>query len=267
MNSEYYIEHNGTKEGPLDLLTIMRRVRSGKIKPDTEIYINDAEISKRADSIDEISSFFVRLLEGPQHARALPGTPSMAELLRSGWSFTLEHNILTVYAGGMLLLLLMLTLALIGKVGVPAGLFISWCLFMVMHNLYFIFALRFFRGQPLGDDFINIQLAPVLLPIFLCSIMQAVIISAGITMLIIPGIIAATFFIFTPMILLDKHCTITEAFTLSYRMIRKAGTKHTGILFLLLALHLLCFALIMPVPLSLPIIMAAIFETYEKLST
>jgi hypothetical protein len=50
-------------------------------------------------------------------------------------------------------------------------------------------------------------------------------------------------------------------------MVRKAGSKHLVMLSTLLGLHLLCFVLIMPVPLTLPIFIAALCEMYEKLST
>ncbi len=267
MSADYYVVSDGHKEGPLDLVTIMRRVRAGKIKPDTDIYIGDAEHPKRAESIEEISPFFLRLLEGPANARALPGTASLSELLKTGWLFTMEHNIMTVYAGGMLLLVLLLSLSIIGTVGFAAGAFISWCVFIVLHNFYFIFSARFFRGQTFGEDFINLQLAPVLLPIILSSLIFAAVVAAGVTLLIVPGILAATFFIYVPLILLDKQCSIPEAFTASFRMVRKAGTKHIVMLAMLLTLDLICFALIMPVPLTLPIFIAVLCDMYEKLST
>ncbi|MFO0388843.1 MAG: hypothetical protein ACK502_03885 [Alphaproteobacteria bacterium] len=267
MSTDYYVVTNGQKEGPLDMLTIMRRVRAGKIKPDTEIFIGDSEFSKRADVIDEISPFFLRLLEGPKDARALPGKASLGALLRAGWSFTIEHNIMTVYAGGMLLMLLMLTLVISSQIGVYAGLFVSWCIFMVLHNMYFVFAMRFFRGQTFGDDFINLQLAPALATILLSSLLLAAIIAGGIALFIVPGVLAATFFIFVPILLLDTHCSIPQAFKKSYRMVKSAGAQHIITLNMLLALHLLCFALIIPVPLTLPIIIAALCEMYEKLST
>lgn len=267
MSTDYYIVTDGQKEGPLDMLTIMRRVRSGKIKPDTEIFIGDSEFSKRADVIDEISPFFLRLLEGPEDARALPDKASLGALLKAGWSFTIEHNIMTVYAGGMLLMILLLTLVFASQMGLHAGIFISWCIFMILHNMYFVFALRFFRGQTFGDDFINQQLAPALAPILISSLLVAVMIAGGIALLIVPGVLAATFFIFVPVLLLDTHCTMPEAFKKSYRMVKSAGAQHIITLSILLALHLLCFVLIMPVPLTLPIIIAALCEMYEKLST
>ncbi len=267
MSAEYFVMNDGVREGPLDLLTIMRRVRAGKITASTEIYIGNSEFPERADQIDEINPFFVRLLEGPANARATPKKANLMELLRTGWLFTVEHNILTVYAGGMLLLVLMLTLALVSHAGITAGLFISWLFFMILHNLYFVFALRFFRGQTFGEDFINLQLAPALLPIFLSTLIFASLIAAGIFMLIVPGVLAAAFFIFVPLILLDKHISVPAAFKASFAMVRKAGMHHILILCILLALHLLCFAFIMPVPLTLPIFVAALCDMYEKLST
>ena len=267
MTGEYYILTGDQKEGPFDLLGIMRRVRAGKIKSDTEIFIGDSEFSKRADVIDEIAPFFNRLIEGPATARATPAASSLDALIKAGWHFTLEHNIMTVYAGGMLILVLMLTLVLISHLGLYPGVFISWCFFMILHSMYFIFSLRLFRGQTFGEDFINNQLAPVLVAVLVSSLAYATLIAIGTTLLILPGILVAAFFIFVPIILIDKQCSLGDAFKRSFAMVRKSGSKQIVTLSILLALHLLGFALIMVVPLTLPIFIAALCEMYEKLST
>ncbi len=262
----YYVEKGEEKEGPLDLVTVMRRIRSGKIRPNTSIYVGNETRPIRAERVPELEPFFLRLLEGPQDARAKPAPATLDGILRAGWQFTMEHNIMTVYAGGLLLISMMFVAALTNLFGLMAGGVLAWCVFILMHHFYLIFSLRFFRGQTMGPDFINLQLAPVLASFIIGNVIFALAVALGLTFFIIPGIIVAGLFIFTPFLLLDRQCSLQEAFLESYNMVNKAGMPTLILICMLIALHFLCMVLIVPVPLTLPIFVAAVCEIYEKIS-
>ena len=52
MQHSYYIDLSGIKDGPHSLVNIMRRIRIGKITPETLIYIDKEDLPQRASSIE-----------------------------------------------------------------------------------------------------------------------------------------------------------------------------------------------------------------------
>ncbi len=260
----YYIDNNGQKDGPHDLVTIMRRIRAGKIGRDTLIYVGTSEDALPAGRIDEIALFFDNVPIEEKHTRP-SYERSLDDLVRIGWQFLAEHHIITVYAGGMLLLSMMLAMSLINSLGWVMGGMAAWAVFLIFHNLYFVFMLRYYRGQTLGSDFINENLSPILLTLLVTSIALALMMAGGLMLLIVPGVIVSVMYIFSPFLILDRRYGVAESMYGSRLLLQKRGRKYVKLISMLVFCHVLCLLLIIPIPITLPIFAAALAELYEEM--
>jgi hypothetical protein len=263
MQPLYYMEAGGQKEGPLDLVTIMRRVRMRKILSDTPIYIDEAPAPVPAGEIPEIAAFF---REDGGEAHTAPRSFSLTETILAGWRFTLEHNVMTVYAGGLLLISFLLATMLVNAFGLVRGGMAAWCLFVTLHNFYLLFTLRLYRGQTLGSDFVNHQLAPALGMLLLASVALALMMAGGFILLLIPGMAITVVYIFVPFLILDRGYNLPKAMRESHLLLFKHDRHHVSLIAALIILHLICLVLIIPIPLTLPVFAASLSRIYEELS-
>lgn len=264
MQSTYYIAEGEAKDGPHDLVAVMRRIRTGKIHKTTPIYIDTAASPTPAAQIPEIALFFDRAADVSQAPPPL--APSTWSAISAGWRFTQQHSIMTVYAGAMLLLCLMLATGLVGHLGLITGAIVTWCVFVLLQNFYLVFSLRLFRGQAFGADFYNSMLSPVLLPLVGASLLLALMMAGGYFLLLVPGLIVAVMYVFVPFLLLDRRYSAVEAMHASRLLLQKYGRSYFPVICLLILLYLFSVIFIFPIPLALPVFSAAISQLYEELS-
>lgn len=263
MTHHYYIDTNGAKDGPHDLVTIMRRIRTGKVTRDTLIYHNGEETPSAAHAIHDIALFFEQ--EPAVNTRPVFSL-RLRDILSTGWHFTAENNVMTVYAGALLIVSLLIGLLLLSLMEVLPGLLLGWCVFLTLHNLYFVFLLRIYRRQSVSVDFIHSQVVPVLATLVPTSIVLGLMTAGGALLLLIPGIIVAALYIFVPFLLLDYRFQLVEALHASRLLLQKHNRRYLTSIMMLVALHLVCVALIIPIPLTLPLFAASLAAIYEELS-
>lgn len=267
MQRTYYIDKGIHKDGPHDLVTIMHRIRNKKISGDTPIYIDDAAIPTPAAHISEIAIFFHHTPQASAAAFTGASATSLLHLLATGWRFISENNIITVFAGAMLLISFLLTVGLMNRLGWFTGGVAGWCILVLLHNIYLICTLRMYRGQTVGPDFIDHHLAPILLSLAIASVVLALMMVGGALLLIIPAVIISTLYIFVPFLMLDHRYSMIEAMHASRLLLQKRGKNYARLISILVVLHLLCLMLIIPVPLTLPLFAIALAELYEEIST
>ena len=264
MQNQYYIDNNGIKDGPHDLITVMRRIRTKKILRDTLIYVGDAPSPTAAADIPDIALFFDR--RSKERAPAPLTPPSLWQLVRRAWLFTAEHHILTVYGGAFLLGSLLIGVQLVSRVSVPMALLATWCVLMCLQHLLMIFALRLYREQPVGVEFVRKQLLPALPVLLLLSLLLALMMAGGWVLLFVPSLLVAAFYGFAPFLVIDRGYGPVAALHASRLLVQKYGFRFLPPLLFLTALYLLCLALIIPLPLALPVVAAGIIQIYEDLS-
>lgn len=266
MQHSYYIYAGGQKDGPYDLVAIMRRIRAQKIGPDTGIFVDEAEEPVPANQVPEITSFFTQGLPEPAVSfQRIERAPSFKAALVEGWRFVIEHNIMTVFAGGLLLMSMMLGGALINSLGWVRGGIAGWLIFAVFHNLYMVFVLRLYRGQTLSADFLDRQLPAILPTLVLSSLVLAAMMAGGLFLLLIPCALVAILYAFVPFFILDHRFGVVEAMEASRLLISKHKKRYFSSVCLLVLMHGIGIALIAPIPLTLPLFIAGLAEIYERL--
>lgn len=262
MASEYYIDHNGEKDGPYDVITLMRRIRVGKLASDALVYCDGDETPQPAAAIEELSGFFSAATESNTPT---PQTlPSLTRLLTNAWNYVIDNSITTVYAGGLVLVTAIISIVSITLFGYALGIAISWISFCVLHSIYMIFTLRKCRGQTLSSDFVSRYLSPIFPTLVFCGAAMGLGTLIGFSLLIIPGFLVLIGCIYMPFFLLDYHEEGLTSLRRSIMMLKKQKGSFVGMTSVLVLMHILCIILILPVPISLPLFSAALAELYES---
>jgi hypothetical protein len=263
MQPLYYVNgEHGQKDGPYDLIAIMRRIRMHQIDKDSLIYIGDETLPRVAQEIPDIALFF-ETDNNPAAKAATP--PNLFSLIHSGWEFVQEHYTLSIFSGVILLLALLAYFPLTEQFGTISGGIMAWVIFVLMHNIYLVFALRSHRGQMHGGEFISTYIIPILPTLLVASLVLALMIAGGILLLVVPGVIVSLLYIYTPFLIYDRRYGVVEALYASRLLIQKHGKSHLPLLAALVFLHLVCLVLIVPIPVTLPIYAAALSALYEDI--
>ena len=267
---QYYIDISGRKDGPHDLVTLMRRIRAHKIGPDTGIFTDDNAIPIPASQLPDTAIFFTHNAQTSEPAAirhsVIPALKAR-NLLRESWRFTTTNSIMTVFAGGMLLLGILVATGMINVLGTLPGGMLSWVIFMMMQYIYFICSLRMYRGQPFSARFWNEQLSPILFLLLFAAIVIGLMMTGGFILLIVPSIVVAVYYAFVPFLIMDRNMSLIEAMTASRLLVQKHRGRYQLGLALLMILHAICLFLIIPIPLTLPMFAACLARFYEELSS
>jgi hypothetical protein len=269
--NQYYILYEGNKEGPLDMVTLMRRIRANKVTMDTLIFADDATTPARAQDIESLSIFFshttpklsTEKTSSKENAQPLF---TVASALREGWRFTLEHNNMTVFAGGIVLICLLLLGTFVGVMGTTLSILITCCVFFVLQYIYLLFCFGLLRGQKITSSFINVSISPILNTIVLAALYYAMMMVGGFIALVIPAIFVGMYYMFLPCFIFDRKMSVIEAMNASRLLGKKCNGQYHTTLFLLILGYIISILLIIPIPLAMPIFSAALVKIYDELS-
>lgn len=267
MEYYYYINSDNQKDGPHDLVTVMRRIRSGIIVPDTLVSMGEREFAQ-AYSIEQLSSFFNNPVEDMRHELTAEKKISINRTISKGWHFTMDHQGMAVFAGAILLvswLFGVLILELLHMNG--SGIIGSWIMFVFLQSCFFAVSLRIYRGQKTDLNFLENTLAPVLGKIAFLAVIFSFLIIFTLPFLIIPGVISMLLITYIPMFILDYDAGIGQTIKSIFSMMKKLDSNSLLKLFMLTFFYLICIALIIPIPVILPIIAGSFCSIYEDLAT
>lgn len=261
--AEYYVDTGDGKDGPLDLLAIMRRVRARKITRSTLIYVNDATLPFPARAIADIAPFFDK--PSPTHRDNAP--PNMLSLFRDGWRFTRDNPALIALAGCLLMVCAMAAYALVQAHGFFTGAMLGLIVFMMLHSIFLAVALRLYRRQGLGEEFVAQQLWPVIGFFLFSSLLLGLMTAGGLLLFVLPGLYVAVVYFFVPFLILDHRYDVVDAMHASRVLLLQHAKHYLLPIVILVLLHLVCLLLVVPALLTLPLFAAIASELYEELSS
>ena len=268
MQYYYYINANNQKDGPHDLVTVMRRIRSGTILPDTLVYHGSESEPVSAFSIEEFSSFFNNPIEDVRSELDTAHQISIARTLRKGWHFTTEHQGMPVFAGGILMVAWMFGLLVHGLLhATGSGITASIIMFAFLQSCFFSVSLRLYRGQKTDLNFLEYTLAPIIGKLAFVSVTFSFLIIAGLPLLIIPGVAAMLILAYIPMFILDYDYDVKKTINAIFSLIKKIKKSSMVKLGFITLFYMVCVALIIPIPIILPIMAGSLCSIYEDLST
>ena len=252
-------------DGPHDLVTMMRRIRSKVISANTLVYQDEKEPSS-AHTIEELSDFF----NNPsQDLRGdLQKTPqvSIGNTLSIGWELVSENQSIMVLAGAMLALCALFGI-LVGTITeISTAISAALVVFFMLQSYFFAIALRLYRGQRTDVDFIEKNLSPISSKLIIISVIFSVLMPIGALFFIVPAAFFMLIFMLSSMIMLDYHCGIWEAINMARKLFAKLDNSSKIKLVFLVLLYMIFSVLIFPIPLILPILVGGMCQIYEELA-
>lgn len=284
MVAEYYVmEASGGKLGPFDVVNLVKKIRSGKINADTEIFTVGSQGTISAGDLPELKEFFETASE---HASANHNTTdsydgqrpiSPGAALKEAWNFFGSNQMIAITTGAFLLIALLFVSAFYAVLPGFISAILGTTVCGLCYFLLLTFVLRTIRHQPTNTSFITDILNHHLKPMALSSAFAAGIsfglpAALGTTvhsvafLFIILGFIPFAFFIFTPFVLLDDaSISYKEALLTSKNWVKSQGMDTVGaivgILFINVLGATLCF---FPLFITLPLTSIALAEIYEQ---
>ncbi|MCE2926772.1 MAG: hypothetical protein LW823_03900 [Rickettsiales bacterium] len=265
MQQLYTIQTAAGNDGPHDLVTLLRRIRSGKITKDTLIIEGETTTAVPAGSIREISVFFDSSAYDAQKNNTIVESVTLAELTSRAWQFVSSNHIITVYAGLLMMLCLITAIVLSNYSDTVIVFIVTWFVFSILHNIYLVGVLSSYRGHKIASNFLARYFMPTILTLVMASLTLAAMMFGGLLALVVPGIAVAVMYLFVPFLIVDKRYGLIAAMVASRLLVQKAGKRYAGTLTLLVFLHLLCLICIIPIPLTLPLFAVIISDIYEEM--
>lgn len=274
--TEYFIDENGIKTGPLDAMTMVRRIRSGKITTETIVFVGDAYMGVRADELPEFQSFFLAEEEdAPLPPPMAEGPIRLGELLRDAWSFFSDNQLLALAAGvllvGVTIISLFISLILPTAVAaVIACILGGFSLFLLMIYIACVISGQLmdpiYMGEILRTRGIDLLAAAALsagIPVGIPAIISVFVPSLGLVLLL-AGLALYSLFIFTPLFLLnDPTIGFMQSMKLSRRWVLSQSINNIAIVASLVAVNgLAVFLFFLPIFFTLPVTFIALCDLF-----
>lgn len=266
MKAQFFIHQNGSKQGPHDLLMMMRRIKNGKITADTLISTDAMDVAMPASRLQDLSMFFDSIEPTEKTVTTSRERRSFLQIFMFGWRFISTNQNMSVFGGAMVLLTFLLALPLYDVGGVGIAIMLSSLLFFFLQSVYMISALRLNRGQHINADFIQSAILSNLLQLILGSCIIGVLFWVGLAFMIIPGVVMLSVYAFMPFLISDRGFSVIEAMEASRLLIARNKSAYFTTVIALVAMHLVSCATVIFIPLTLPILAGALAELYDELS-
>ena len=259
----YYLNDNNVKDGPHDLISIMRRIRSGTINPDTFIYIDKYdENPQHAFSISDLSQFFNSQTQDIRKEIA-KNKVSIIRTISQGWGFTKDNILMAVLAGGVLIITTLFGILLSDILSPIAGFTAGWIMFLFLQSCFLAISLRIYRGQKIDIAFIEHNLSPIIAKLSFVAVIFAILIPIGLIFCIVPGIVAIAIAMYIPLLIFDYNLDVRKTIYVVFQNMGKFDQISLLKFGLLILLYLICISFIFPIILILPIFAGGLCSIYE----
>lgn len=246
------------------MVSLVRKVKNGTFLPDTPVTNTPDAEPIPAERIPELRELFLAQQEAKDapslHA---PSRYNINNSMRNGWAFVQANQVAIIYSG-VFLILSVLASALVSRLPVLSFL-LSFTFTYFFFAGYFYIILKLTRGQvfEFSDIMGVISKNPgkLLLAAFVTSIPFGI----GTILLIVPGLVILSLYIFTPLLICEKEMGFWEAMEGSRKKTLSMGAHNIGTLLGLMIINflaILCF--LVPVLVTLPMTLHAIAEMYDE---
>jgi hypothetical protein len=161
--------------------------------------------------------------------------------------------------------LIAVTIAAIILSNIPmVGYILGFIASFIAFSCYQYTILQMSHGRPITlNDVIN-KSKPHLLQLALAAIVLAVPIILGMILLIAPGLLILSIYIFTPILIMERGCSFWVAMEKSRMKTMNMGANNFGALFALVVVNFFAGLLLLPLLISLPVTMASISEIFDR---
>lgn len=276
---EFFIEHERQNYGPYDLMSMIRKIRSGQITAHTVVFSGGEETGRHASDIPVFYEVFMELAREANEESYDGAAPLTLVGLLKGALETFSLNlILSLYTGTLLLLIIGLCLAIyVLTGGILVTALVGGIAGCFLFALYQMAILRKTRMQLVGLGFFIGIIKRCGLALLLVSVITGVFVFAvpiilteavgpvALALILLPGSFIMLAALFAPMLAVDRGMGGIEALRGSCAALRTLGRDNIITLYLLLLMNFIGAAfLLVPLLMSLPLTIAALCEVYDE---
>ncbi len=274
----YYIHHEHGSDGPYDLLGMIRKIRNGMVDKN-QLLSSDTQTEPKVAY--QFPEFYDVLIEQDTVARedeAQEGgeSISLAGVFKAGVAILKEDVTAAFVAAFMLLFVTLFVGALAAALPALISAFIAPLIGYVLFALCLIAMLRVARVQLLSLGYViqvirrcGVALLLTTLPPALLAFTLPWLISikAGMMawgLLLFPGLPIIAYFLFVPLLVIDRDISVSGAFSLNHRIVKQQGFELLATVVALLAVNILVAPLIVGLLVTLPITLLALMLVYDR---
>lgn len=261
---QYFIITDHGEEGPYDLLSIVRKVKNGSLTAETKVRLDGQTEPTTAAQAEGIAELFAPEDEEEKTTASLNDVRQydVKRIFLEGWEFVSMHQTTVITTG------LFIVMALIGGVicaRVPlVGIALTFTFLFVLFSCYVYLITKKTRGQ--AFHFIDILpiLQSSLVPLTLAGLVLSIPVILGTILLLVPGLFVITFYLFTPMLIMEQKRGFWEAMEVSRKKVMSMGSHNIGVLLALVVANfvgLICF--LFPLLITLPLTVSELSEIYD----
>lgn len=266
----YYIQHpvDGTREGPFDLILLIKKIRNGRLRHDDIVQNQDGSGSIPAIMHPDLAEIFREVERGSEtHTETnADNALDLRRLWRGGFTFLQEHHGVTIYSG--LYVIASVVPGLVAWAVLPK--FFAFFVSMAA-NVIGIFGLaclmwmilRMHRGQPADLETIKNAIKQRQGVLWRTATIIGVLSYIGFLPGGILGLFVLTFTLPALMLVMEFDMPPWEAIALSRRKIQNMGIESWAVLFAMTVIGFVGGLFIFPPVLLLPIAMHAFVVVYD----
>ncbi|MBN8530459.1 MAG: DUF4339 domain-containing protein [Alphaproteobacteria bacterium] len=278
----HYLHKGSNVEGPFDQVALLRKVKNGSITQET-LLSRDGKTPMPAGEMDELQSYFAAEDSAPSPSAGHDASqaPNFTQVLRIGISFLSDHTGITVSAGVFLLALFVLS-------GLVAYDFLVGFLAVALLTgpamaAFSFYALRLFRGQTVDGGFIVSKVKSSLLHLIPTGAAMFLLPSVCVDLLLggsgphsaavaliavilsVISLFILTFFIFAPLLIVDRGMGFMAAMRASKQQVFRGGIDMISIVFGLVVMNFVGAALlILPLLVTVPVAVGGLVHLYDR---
>ncbi|MBY0355596.1 MAG: DUF4339 domain-containing protein [Rickettsiales bacterium] len=273
MSEEYFISRNGIVDGPFDLLSMIRKIKNGRVTPETMVAPDSSTAAVPAAKIQLLHEILTEHEIAIQDSTKDVGAGfTLFGALRNGWEgFQINPNTALVTGLFAAIILFGVTIISLSVQGVLQGVLCSVWSFYIF-NFYLVSLSRKSRMQLLHGDFygwlvkkkwqslLGAALISSLIPGIIPALLYPLLGNVAIALIFIPGALSIAYFMFLPLVIVDRGIGLREALSINAHHLKSAGLDFYTVIFGLVATNI-----IIPLfPVTLPITLSAACDMYDK---
>ncbi len=275
---QYYIHHSTGQQGPFDLLGIIRKIRNGSLAKTDTLVPKGEDAPRPAYQYPELYDVFIEQdkieqeFEAMQHGQNV----SFIGLLKSGTA-TLKEDLTAAVITALLLLAVIIIVAAMSY-GVPvlitaiAAPFLSY----IMFNLALVAMMRVARVQLLSGRYVSetlrvygvalltVSAIPALIGFSIPWIVGHLVNPAAWALTLFVGIPIMAYFLYIPLLIVDRGLSLKAAFCQNHQIIRTLGMDLFALVIGLLCINILAAGLIVLPIVTLPITFISLIQLYDR---
>ncbi len=276
---KYYIVLDNEKKGPYDLITMIKKIRTGSLKADSMV-MNDSGDIKKVYEFSELNEIISDNIEysGSQAIMSIGSghALNLVSLLKDSGKVVSYNQMTIAYAGIIIVMSLILA---VGLSVIPfIGHLVAFTGSYILYSGYMIYSLKLARGQHVDLKFVIRRIRDNLTKLALCgatitcafaAISSLAELSPYFMIVAVPGLFIFTIFVFVPLIAVDhSKWSVKRVMQTSKNKVLELGIDDIGIIFALIVLNFIAlFMLIVPLVFILPLTSIAIAYVYDEVFT